>query len=150
MSLITQISDELKVAMKAGEVLKRDTLRFLQSALKNVAIEMRKPVTELSDDEVQGVVKRLVKQRKDSIEQYQVAGRTDLVEKESAELALIAGYLPAQLSNKAVEEIVERVLNTLPGVTMKDMGRVMGAVMKETAGRADGELVRQLVSTKLQ
>lgn len=150
MSLITQISDELKVAMKAGEVLKRDTLRFLQSALKNVAIEMRKPVTELSDDEVQSVVKRLVKQRKDSIEQYQVAGRTDLVEKESAELALIAGYLPAQLSNKAVEEIVERVLNTLPGVTMKDMGRVMGAVMKETAGRADGELVRQLVSTKLQ
>jgi uncharacterized protein YqeY len=150
MPLITQISDELKVAMKAGEVLKRDTLRFLQSALKNVAIEMRKPVTELSDDEVQSVVKRLVKQRKDSIEQYQVAGRTALVEKESAELALIVRYLPTPLSNKAVEEIVERVLNTLPGATIKDMGRVMGAVMKETAGRAEGELVRQLVSTKLQ
>jgi uncharacterized protein YqeY len=111
---------------------------------------MRKPVTELSDDEVQSVVKRLVKQRKDSIEQYQVAGRTALVEKESAELALIVRYLPTPLSNKAVEEIVERVLNTLPGATIKDMGRVMGAVMKETAGRAEGELVRQLVSTKLQ
>lgn len=150
MSLIFQISDELKAAMKAGEVLKRDTLRFLQSALKNAAIEARKPTTELSDEEVQVVVKRLVKQRKDSIEQYRLAGRADLVAKESAELALIEGYLPAALSHEVLGAIVDGVLSTMPDVTMKDMGRVMGAVMKEVAGRADGELVREMVIAKLQ
>lgn len=150
MSLITQISDELKAAMKAGETVKRDTLRFLQSAVKNAAIEARKPVTEFTDTEVQDVVKRLVKQRKDSIEQYRAAGREDLVEKEAVELALIEGYLPEQLSREAVQAIVERVLADMPGVTGKDMGRVMGAVMKETAGQADGNLVKELVMAKLQ
>jgi uncharacterized protein YqeY len=150
MSLITQISDELKAAMKAGEVVKRDTLRFLQSAVKNVAIEKRKPATGFTDSEVQDVVKRLVKQRKDSIEQYRAAGRADLVEKEAAELALIEVYLPAQLSRAAVEEIVNRVLSGMPGMTAKDMGRVMGAVMQETAGQADGGIVRELVMAKLQ
>ncbi|MGB3072989.1 MAG: GatB/YqeY domain-containing protein [Candidatus Moraniibacteriota bacterium] len=150
MSLITQIGEELKTAMKAGEVLKRDTLRFLQSAVKNAAIEARIPVTELSDAQVQDVVKRLVKQRKDSIEQYRAAGRVDLVEKEAAELALIQIYLPAQLSREAIGVIVDRVLAGMPGVTGKDMGRVMGAVMKETAGQADGGVVRELVSAKLQ
>jgi uncharacterized protein YqeY len=150
MSLITQIGEELKTAMKAGEVLKRDTLRFLQSAVKNAAIEARIPVTEFSDAQVQDVVKRLVKQRKDSIEQYRAAGRVDLVEKEAAELALIQIYLPAQLSREAIGVIVDRVLAGMPGVTGKDMGRVMGAVMKETAGQADGGVVRELVSAKLQ
>ena len=150
MSLINQISDELKTAMKAGEVTKRDTLRFVQSALKNAAIEARKPVTEFTDHEVQDVVKRLVKQRKDSIEQYRAAGREDLVEKEAAELALIEIYLPAQLSREAVEAIVDRVFAGMPGVTAKDMGRVMGAVMKETDGAADGNFVREVVLAKLQ
>ncbi|MFZ1626865.1 MAG: GatB/YqeY domain-containing protein [Candidatus Moraniibacteriota bacterium] len=150
MSLIIKISNELKAAMKAGEVLRRDTLRFLQSALKNAAIEARKPVTEFTDDEVQDVVKRLVKQRKDSIDQYRSAGREDLVEKEAAELSLIEVYLPEQLSREAVSEIVDRVLTSMPGMTAKDMGRVMGAVMKETAGASDGNVVRELVSAKLQ
>lgn len=150
MPLITQISDELKAAMKAGETVKRDTLRFLQSALKNAAIEARKPVAEFTDTEVQEVVKRLVKQRKDSIEQYRSAGREDLVEKEAAELALIEVYLPEQLSREAVAEIVDRVLAGMPDATAKDMGRVMGAVMKETAGQADGNLVKELVIAKLR
>lgn len=150
MSLTTEISDALKAAMKAGEVVRRDTLRFLQSALKNAAIEARKPVAEFTDAEVQAVVKRLVKQRKDSIEQYRAAGREDLVEKEAAELEIITAYLPAELSREAVSAIVERVLATMPGVTAKDMGRVMGVVMKETAGAADGNLVRELVMAKLQ
>ncbi len=149
MSLITQIGDELKAAMKAGETMKRDTLRFLQSALKNAAIEARKPVTAFVDSEVQDVVKRLVKQRKDSIEQYRAAGREDLAEKEAAELALIEGYLPEQLSREAVAEIVDRVVATMPEVTSKDIGRVMGAVMKETGGAADGSMVREIVLAKL-
>lgn len=150
MSLITQIGDELKNAMKAGDAVKRDTLRFVQSALKNVAIEKRKPVTEFTDAEVQEVVKRLVKQRKDSIEQYKAGNRADLVEKEEAELVFITPYLPTTLSSEATEALVDRVLGTLGEVTAKDMGRVMGAVMKESAGQADGGLVRELVAKRLQ
>lgn len=150
MSLITKISDELKAAMKAGEVVKRDTLRFFQSALKNAAIEARKPVAEFTDTEVEAVAKKLVKQQKDSIAQYGAAGRADLVEKEQAELVFIEAYLPAQLSPEAVALAVDKVLVDMPGATVKDMGRVMGAVMKETAGAADGNLVRELVSTRLK
>ncbi|TXH02629.1 MAG: GatB/YqeY domain-containing protein [Candidatus Moraniibacteriota bacterium] len=150
MSLVTTINDELKAAMKAGEAEKRDTLRFLQSALKNVAIEKRKPVTEFTDAEVQEVVKRLVKQRKDSIAQYQAGGRADLVAKEESELAIITPYLPATLSPEATEALVEQVIASLGTVTAKDMGRVMGAVMKESAGQADGQLVREIVMKHLQ
>lgn len=150
MSLVTTINDELKAAMKAGEVEKRDTLRFLQSALKNVAIEKRKPITEFTDAEVQEVVKRLVKQRKDSIAQYQAGGRADLVAKEESELAIITPYLPATLSPEATEVLVEQVIASLGTVTTKDMGRVMGAVMKESAGQADGQLVREIVMKHLQ
>lgn len=150
MSLVTEISDALKAAMKAGEVTQRDTLRFLQSAMKNAAIEKRKPVAEFTDAEVQDVVKRLVKQRKDSIEQYRAGGREDLVQKEEAELAVITPYLPATLSLEATRELAERVIATLGPVTQKDMGRVMGAVMKEAGAQADGALVRQCVSELLQ
>lgn len=150
MSLVAHIGEELKAAMKAGETVKRDTLRFLQSALKNVGIEKHKSVTEFTDAEVQEVVKRLVKQRKDSIEQYKTGGRQDLVEKEEAELALITPYLPTTLSQEATEALVDKVIVSLGEVTLKDMGRVMGAVMKESAGQADGQLVREIVAKKLQ
>lgn len=150
MSLIAQINDELKNAMKAGETTKRDTLRFLQSALKNVAIEKRKPVMEFTDAEVQEVAKRLVKQRKDSIEQYKAGGRQDLVEKEEAELTFITPYLPTTLSLEATEALVDKVIASLGEVTAKDMGRVMGGVMKESAGQADGQLVREVVAKRLQ
>lgn len=150
MSLIATINEELKNAMKAGDTVKRDTLRFLQSALKNVAIEKRKPVTEFTDAEVQEVAKRLVKQRKDSIEQYKAGGRQDLVEKEEAELVFITPFLPTTLSAEATAVLVDRVLASLGSVTTKDMGRIMGAVMKESAGQADGALVRTIVAKRLQ
>lgn len=150
MSLVTTISDELKAAMKAGDTVKRDTLRFVQSALKNVAIEKRKPAAELTDAEVQEVMKRIVKQRKDSIEQYKAGNREDLVAKEEAELVFIIPYLPTVLSAEATAALVDRVLSTLGDVTAKDMGKVMGAVMKESAGQADGQLVRSLVAQRLQ
>lgn len=150
MSLISQISDELKAAMKAGDVLKRDTLRFLQSALKNSALDARKSVTDLTDAEAQDVVKRMVKQRKDSIAQYRSAGREDLALKEEAELTIVSVYLPTQLSREAVEAIIAKVLLDMGEVSTKDAGRVMGAVMKEVAGQADGALVRELVMAKLK
>lgn len=150
MSLILNINEELKGAMKAGDAVKRDTLRLLQSALKNVAIEKRKPVAEFSDAEVQEVVKRLVKQRKDSIEQYRAGQREDLVAKEEAELALLLPYLPTQLSPEATAALVDQVIASLGTVTAKDMGRVMGAVMQASQGQADGMLVRDLVRERLK
>lgn len=149
MALVTQIGDELKAAMKSGDAKKRDTLRLLQSALKNVAIEKRKPLADFTDAEVEGVVKRLVKQRKDSIEQYQAGGRADLVSQEEAELALLAPYLPATLSVEATEALVDQVIATLGTVTTKDMGRVMGAVIQQSAGAADGAVVRDIVAKRL-
>lgn len=150
MSLVVQIGDELKAAMKAGDAAKRDTLRLLQSALKNVAIEKRKLVTEFTDAEVQEVVKRLVKQRKDSIEQYRAGGREDLVAQEEAELVFLTPYLPTVLSPEATAELVDRVIATLGTVTAKDMGRVMGVVMKESQGQVDGVVVKNLVSEHLK
>lgn len=148
MTLFQQMTEELKTAMKSGDVLRRDTIRFIQSAVKNEAIEMRKPATELSDEEVLAVIKKLSKQRKDSIAQYQAANRADLVEKEQAELALIEVYLPAQLPEAEVERIVKEAIAET-GATGKDaLGKVMGVAMKKAAGQADGNVIR-VIAEKL-
>lgn len=149
MSLVLQISDELKAAMKAGLTEKRDTLRLLQSALKNAAIEKRQPLADFTDAAVGQVVKKLVKQRKDSIEQYRAGQREDLAAKEEAELALLLPYLPAMLSDIETVALIDQVIARLGTVGVKDMGRVVGMVMKESAGAADGDSVRVLVSKRL-
>lgn len=150
MALITTLAEELKAAMKEGNAPKRDMLRFLQSALKNAAIEKHKEVTLLEDSEVEEVLKRLVKQRKDSITQYRAGKREDLALKEEAELKLLSSYLPQALSREETEKIVERVLAPLGKLGPSDMGRIMGAVMKEAGGKADGALVREIVISHLQ
>lgn len=149
MSLVTTLSADLKAAMKNGETERRDALRFLQSALKNAAIDAHKAVEELSDAEAQAVVKKLVKQRKDSIDQYEKGGRKDLADKEKKELELLSGYLPAELSREATVALVDETLSRLGPVTAKDMGRVMGAVMQASGGMADGALVREIVLERL-
>lgn len=149
MALFQQMTEELKIAMKGGDVLKRDTIRFIQSAIKNEAIELRKPATDLSDEEVLAVIKKISKQRKDSIAQYQAANRMDLVEKEQAELDLIEVYLPAQLPEAEVERLVkESIAET--GATGKDaLGKVMGVAMKKVAGQADGNMIRMIAEKLL-
>ncbi len=149
MALFAQMTEELKAAMKSGDVLKRDTIRFIQSAVKNEAIEMRKPAAELSDDEVLAVIKKISKQRKDSIAQYQTANRMDLVEKERAELSLIEMYLPAQLPEAEVERMVREAI-TETGAAGKDaLGKVMGVAMKKAAGQADGNVIRTIAEKLL-
>lgn len=150
MSLYQSVGESLKTAMKSGDVLKRDTLRLLQSALKNIAIELHKEAATLSDAEVQGVVKRLVKQRRDSIEQYRAGNRPELAAKEEEELSVLTQYLPAMLSREDVEALVDEVLRNLGEVSVKDMGRVMGTIMKAAKGKADGEIVREIVALRLQ
>jgi uncharacterized protein YqeY len=149
MSLFQNMTEELKAAMKSGDVLKRDTIRFVQSAVKNEAIELRKPASEMSDEEILTVIKRVAKQRRDSITQYQAAGRMDLVEKEQAELTLIEAYLPAQLPEAEVERIVREAIVETNAIAKSDLGRVMGVAMKKAAGQADGNSIRTIAERLL-
>ncbi len=149
MSLYQKVGDDLKEAMKAGEAFRRDTLRLLQSAVKNTAIDKRKAPAELSDAEVEEVVKRLVKQRKDSIAQYTAGNRLDLAEKEEAELKLLSSYLPEAMPEAELQALVKGALGE-SGITTKDkMGQAMGVVMKKVAGRASGDDVRRVVESLL-
>lgn len=149
MSLYQTLGDDLKQAMKAGDVFRRDTLRLLQSAVKNVAIDKRQAPADLSDTEVEEVIKKLVKQRKDSIAQYQAGNRADLAAKEQEELDLLATYLPEAMPEAELRALVEEALKE-SGMTTKDkMGQAMGVVMKKVAGRASGDDVRRVVESLL-
>ena len=149
MGLYQTLGDDLKQAMKAGETFRRDTLRLLQSAVKNVAIDKRVAPAELSDTDVEDVIKRLVKQRKDSITQYRAGNREDLAEKEEEELALLSVYLPEAMGVAELSALVADALKE-SGLTTKDkMGQAMGGVMKKVAGRASGDDVRRVVESLL-
>ena len=147
MSFLLRINEDVKEAMRAGEALRRDTLRMVVSALKNKRIELGRDLTEA--DEL-GVLTSAVKSRVDSAEQYEKAGRDELAEKERAEIAVIQGYLPAQLSEGEVAEIVRAKIAELGISSKKEMGRVMKAVMAEHKGAVDGKLVSRLASQLIE
>ena len=147
MSLKDQIDSDIKTAMKARDTLAVSALRMVTSAIKNKMIEVRP--NELTDDDVIGVLKKSSKQRKDSIEQFQKAGRDDLVEQEQKELAVLEKYLPEQMSEAQITEIVTAVIAETGASSMKDMGKVMGAVTGKTQGSADNKLVSQIVKAQL-
>lgn len=149
MALYTQIGDDLKAAMKSGDAFRRDTLRLLQSAVKNVAIDKRQAPNELADTDVLEVIKKLVKQRKDSIAQYEAGNREDLAAKERDELVLLSTYLPAAMPEAELRALAESALAEV-GISTKDkMGQAMGAVMKKVAGRAPGDDVKRVVESLL-
>lgn len=147
MNLKESIMADIKEAMKAKEQLRLETLRFLHAAIKNREIELRPE--EISNDEVAAVLKKLIKQRKDSIEQYQNAGRAELVQKEQTELAIIEAYLPKQMSKEALEQLIAKVIADLNATSMKQMGAVIKEVIARAGGTADGSAVSQLVKAKL-
>ena len=149
MSLKQKILEDLKAAMKAGETTKRDTLRMLDSMVKNVEIEKKKREEGLSDAEVQEVVMKAIKQRKDAMEQYRAGGREDLVEKESAEVEVLLAYMPAQMSEVEVTAAVEKIIAETGATTKAEIGKVMGAAMGRLKGQADGNLVKKIVEEKL-
>lgn len=149
MALYETLGNHLKEAMKSGDVFRRDTLRLVQSAVKNVAIEKRKAATELVDSEVEDVLRRLVKQRKDSIEQYRAGSREDLALNEEQEMAILVTYLPEAMPEAELKALVQEAL-TESGITEKaKMGQAMSAVMKRVAGRASGDDVRKVVESIL-
>lgn len=149
MGLYQTLGDDLKQAMKAGETFRRDTLRLLQSAVKNVAIDKRVAPAELSDTDVEDVIKRLVKQRKDSITQYRAGNREDLAEKEEEELTLLSVYLPEAIGEAELGALVADALKEAGLTTRDKIGQAMGVVMKKVAGRASGDDVRRVVESLL-
>lgn len=159
MSMKTKLMDDLKASMKSGEKLKLSVIRSIQSTLKNREIDDRvKPVDpkdtrtqdQKDDESVMSVIKSLVKQRKDSIEQFKAGGRQDLVDQKMSELAVLESYLPQQMERAEVEAIVAEAVQSSGAKGPKDMGAVMKLVIAKTQGRADGKLVSELVKARLQ
>ena len=147
MELRDKIAADVKAAMIAKESAKLGALRMLQSAIKNREIDMRPdPITP---EEVMNVVKKLVKQRKESIEQFQAAGRTDLVDQETAELKVLEVYLPAQMGREQIEALVTEVIAALGAKSVKDMGPVMKEVIAKSGGAADNKVVSEVIKSKL-
>jgi uncharacterized protein len=149
MSLKEQMLTDLKDSLKSGDNFRRDTLRLLSSAIKNSEIEKRKKEEGLNDQEVLEVLKKAVKQRNDSIEQYEKGGRKDLAEKEKKELAIISAYLPAQMSKEKMREVVKSVISETGATSLKDFGKVMGMAMKKLEGQADGSTVKKISEEEL-
>lgn len=148
MSLKENIMADIKTAMKAKDQVRLETLRFLNSAIKNREIEVRP--NEISEDDILGVIKKAVKQRKESIEQFQQAGRNDLADKEKSELEILTTYMPEQMSQEKIEEIVTAVITEMKADSVKMMGAVMKEVIVRCQGAADNKIVSQVVKAKLQ
>lgn len=146
MLLKDQLNESMKAAMKARDDLRLSAVRMIRSMVKNREIDQKK---ELNDQEIVEVISTLVKQRRESIRMYREGNRPDLVEKEEAELAVLLGFLPAQLSTSEIEELVERIIAETGAQGAKDMGRVMKALTPLTAGKADGKTVSETVKRKL-
>ncbi len=146
MGLRERIDTDTKGALKSGAKDKVSTLRMLNAALKNKQIDKRRPLTE---EEVVETVRSLIKQRKDSIEQFAKGGRQDLVDKETAEVAVLEVYLPQPLSREELEAMVREAINRTGAQGAKDMGKVMKALIPMVGGRADGKLISELVKSSL-
>ena len=143
---LQQIKSDMKEAMKAGEKEEVSTLRMLISSLNNAKIAGG---GELSDDDVIDVLSTEAKQRKESIEAYRDGGRDDLADKEEQELEVVQSYLPEQLDDDEIAEIVDEAIDETGAETRSDMGRVMGKVMPQVKGQADGSKVKDIVMEKL-
>jgi uncharacterized protein YqeY len=146
--LTTQIREDMKVAMKAREQLRLDTLRMLLSAFTNELVTKgRKPSEELTDEEALAVIKRLVKQRKDSAEQFTKGNRPELAHKEMLEITLLEVYLPTMATRAEIEAMAQKLKSELVVADKSGMGKLMGAVMKALGGNADGGKVKEVVES---
>ncbi|WP_154224575.1 GatB/YqeY domain-containing protein [Marinicella rhabdoformis] len=146
MTLKAQVMADMKTAMKAKDKAKVGTLRMFTAAIKQVEVDERK---ELSEQEILSIVGKMIKQRKDAAVQYKDAGREDLETIELAEIAVLEDYLPEQLSQDAINDIVQAIINESGANGMQDMGKVMGLAKAQIAGQADMGVVSQTVKSLL-
>ncbi|MCK5415970.1 GatB/YqeY domain-containing protein [Candidatus Parcubacteria bacterium] len=142
--LINQVMEDLKTAMREKNKEELGLLRMLSASFKNKKIDLGNK-DELTEEQAEGVVKSEVKKRKDSIKAYEEGNREDLVKIEKVELAILEKYLPKQMSDEDLEEIVKDVINSMGNVTMKEFGKIMGQIMGKVKGLADGDRVTTMV-----
>lgn len=148
-NLADQLTEDIKTAMRAKDMVTLNTLRAVKSAIKNAAIEKGGADAELDDSEALGVIRKQIKQRQDSFEQFTKAGRTDLAEKEEAEIKVLEGFLPAALSEEEIAGIIDTAISESGASSRADMGKVMKLVQERAEGRADGKTLSQAVMQKL-
>ncbi|MCB1079393.1 MAG: GatB/YqeY domain-containing protein [Verrucomicrobiae bacterium] len=144
-----QITEDMKTAMREKNTLALNTIRMLKSAIKNAAIEKGGASAELNDAETVAVIRKEVKKRQDSIEQFEKANRQDLADKEKDELVVLQGYLPQPLSAEEIAKLIDEAIAETGAASKKDMGQVMKLVQERAAGRADGKALSQAVMAKL-
>jgi uncharacterized protein YqeY len=146
MSLKERITEDMKTAMRGGEKDRLATIRMLQAAIKQREVDER---IQLDDAQVLSAIEKMIKQRKESIAQFEAGGRADLVAKEAAEMALLQVYLPAQLSEADLDALIAEAIASTGAASIKDMGKVMGVVKSKAAGRADMGAVGARIKAKL-
>ncbi|CAH0140722.1 hypothetical protein SRABI96_00470 [Peribacillus sp. Bi96] len=146
MSLLERLNNDMKQAMKNKEKDKLSVIRMLKASIQNEALKQRQ---DLTDDEELTVLSRELKQRKDSLQEFENAGRSDLVDKVRTELVYVEAYMPEQLSEEEISNIVKQTMEEVNATSKADMGRVMGALMPKVKGKADGSLVNKLVQQHL-
>lgn len=150
MSLKDQIGEDIKTAMKARDKIRLETVRSIKKLILEKEVSVRPSgQTELTETQELEILTQLAKQRREAIAQYEQAGRTDLAETEAQELAIIEEYLPQQLSEAEITEVIQQIIAETGAASVKDMGKVMGPAMQQLKGRADGKQVQELVKQAL-
>ena len=142
MTLITQIQNHVKDAMKSGDRLRLSTLRMLVAAIKQKEIDTR---SDLSDDDIISIIEKQMQQRLEAAEQYEAAGRNELFEKESQEAEILKAYLPEKMGEEEMKEMIERIISGMGGISMKEMGNVMSALKEQAGSKIDMKLASQMV-----
>lgn len=148
MSLSERLTEDMKAAMKAGPAgkVRLEVIRFLRAAVKNAEIDKHAP---LSDEDILGIITKQVKQLKDSMVEFEKGGRQDLIDKAQAEVEVLSGYLPEQMSEAEIRDLARQIVAEVGAQGPKDMGKVMGPLVARTKGRADGKLVNHVVKELL-
>lgn len=141
-----RLQDDLKTAMRSGDTVARDTIRYTLSSLKNARIDKGSPLT--SQDEL-AVLQRDSKRRQESIDQFRAGGRNDLVAKEEAQLAVLRRYMPAELSDEEIDSLVDTAIEETGAASERDLGKVMPVLIRSAAGRADGKRLNEAARRKL-
>jgi uncharacterized protein YqeY len=146
MSLEEKLLEEMKKAMKTNDKIRLSTIRMIRSSSKNKEIELRR---KLEDEDIFKVIQGMVRKGEESIEQFQAGGRNDLVEKEKMEIEILKSFLPQPIPQEEIIKIIDETIQETQSSSLKDLGKVMKAVMPRLGGKADGKVINQLVKERL-
>ncbi len=147
MSLKERLQEDLKSSMKNKETVKKSVITLIRASIKQYEVDNR---VELDEEGIIDLISKQLKQRNDALEEFKKANRDDLVSETEAEIKVLKEYLPQQLSEEELNEIVKETISEVGATSMKDMGKIMSAIMPKTKGRADGKLINKLVQANLQ